>query len=1169
VRKLFAAFVFCVIFQWSYGQSNLHVRSIALSADSVMLDSMSIAPNSAFMMDGSSRLIDTTAYEIDFVHAVFRWRKNSEAYQALHSDSVQVHYRSFPFMLGETKRHKDVSRIMKAGVPVFSPYTYNPSQEGATFFKYEGLNKSGSISRGITFGNNQDVYVNSSLNLQLAGRLNDKVNILAAITDENVPLQPEGNTQQLQDFDKVFIQLYNDRTKLIAGDFELKRPDSYFMSFYKKAQGAYFTTDFDVGKKMIDGKPKTVNRIGGSVAVSKGKFARNVITAIEGNQGPYRLRGAAGETFIIVLSGTEKVYIDGTVVQRGLNLDYIIDYNTGEVTFTAKRLITKDSRIVVEFEYSEKSFARSMLYFNDEWKSSNYAVKLNVYSEQDSKNQPLLQTLDSARKVTLAEAGDSINSAFFPTADSIAFTSDEILYKKIDTLTTSGTYPAVFVYSIDPDSAHYRVSFSNVGAGKGDYVQDVNSANGRVFKWVRPDSITQAHLGNFAPVTLLIAPRRQQMFTLSSDVQISRRNKAGVEVAMSNYDVNLFSTKNKSDDNGYATKMYYQNTAPLSADTLKGWNLTSTLNYEYVNRDFKPIERYRNVEFERDWNLGTSTIYNDENIGSASVALSKLSTGSLSYMVKNYMKGSAYNGLSHAVGINSMLAKFVLNGNASLLNTKGVNQRTQYYKHGLDLSRSFWKLTAGVKENTEHNEIKAKTSDTLSVASFYFREYGGYLSTRDTTKNRALINYKKRYDDAPQGVSFREATEADEINFSTDLSGNPNHQVRLTSSYRKLKVLDTLLTAQKETKTLLNRLEHFVNLWKGVVSASTSYEVGTGQERKLEYYFLKVGAGQGSYIYRSDANGNGVQDLDEFEISLQPSDAPDYVKVFTPTNDYINTRTNQFSEVLGLNPGAAYKSYEKHQPLLSRFANTLSVRLDKKTINEDVFRALNPFDTKFNDTSLVTSNSVFRNTLYFNRTSIKVGGDATWQKNEGKSLLTNGLESREQTLYEANARWNISRLFLFTINYQNVDKLNFSEFFSSRDYRILSESEEPKLTIQPSTSFRTAFSYKYSEKRNTEGLIGEKMFSSKFGMEVKYATGTVGSITGKLNYINIIFNADENSSLAYEMLEGLRNGKNVTWNLAAQRNLGKGMELSVNYDGRKSGTTKAIHTGGMQFRAYF
>ncbi|MBK7971372.1 MAG: hypothetical protein IPK08_21905 [Bacteroidetes bacterium] len=64
--------------------------------------------------------------------------------------------------------------------------------------------------------------------------------ILAAITDNNIPVQPEGNTQQIQDFDKVFIQLSKNQSKLIAGDFELKRPDSYFMNFYKKGQGAVF-----------------------------------------------------------------------------------------------------------------------------------------------------------------------------------------------------------------------------------------------------------------------------------------------------------------------------------------------------------------------------------------------------------------------------------------------------------------------------------------------------------------------------------------------------------------------------------------------------------------------------------------------------------------------------------------------------------------------------------------------------------------------------------------------------------------------------------------------------------------------------------------------------------------------------------------------------------------
>jgi hypothetical protein len=62
------------------------------------------------------------------------------------------------------------------------------------------------------------------MNLQLDGKLNEDLFIQAAISDNNIPIQPDGNSQQLQEFDKVFIKIYNDRISLTAGDFELRKP---------------------------------------------------------------------------------------------------------------------------------------------------------------------------------------------------------------------------------------------------------------------------------------------------------------------------------------------------------------------------------------------------------------------------------------------------------------------------------------------------------------------------------------------------------------------------------------------------------------------------------------------------------------------------------------------------------------------------------------------------------------------------------------------------------------------------------------------------------------------------------------------------------------------------------------------------------------------------------
>ncbi|MBK6497146.1 MAG: hypothetical protein IPG00_02850 [Saprospiraceae bacterium] len=69
--------------------------------------------------------------------------------------------------------------------------------------------------------------------MQLIGDLGNGLKVVAAISDENLPIQAQGNTQQLQEFDKVFIQVSKGKSSVTAGDYELRRPNSYFMNYFK------------------------------------------------------------------------------------------------------------------------------------------------------------------------------------------------------------------------------------------------------------------------------------------------------------------------------------------------------------------------------------------------------------------------------------------------------------------------------------------------------------------------------------------------------------------------------------------------------------------------------------------------------------------------------------------------------------------------------------------------------------------------------------------------------------------------------------------------------------------------------------------------------------------------------------------------------------------------
>ena len=114
----------------------------------------------------------------------------------IYPDSLTVCYQTIPYTLNKTFQRKDlVSYNEEASYSSAKEKKENAVlDQRVELFPTDNLQKSGSVSRGISFGNTQDVVVNSALNLQIEGKLGDDLNIRASVTDQNLPFQPEGNT---------------------------------------------------------------------------------------------------------------------------------------------------------------------------------------------------------------------------------------------------------------------------------------------------------------------------------------------------------------------------------------------------------------------------------------------------------------------------------------------------------------------------------------------------------------------------------------------------------------------------------------------------------------------------------------------------------------------------------------------------------------------------------------------------------------------------------------------------------------------------------------------------------------------------------------------------------------------------------------------------------------
>lgn len=1134
--------------------------TIALDSLPMLLDTLTVLPESVEIKDDQGVLINKSDYVL--IKNELYWASSNKPKR------IQIDFSVLPYDLYKSFNHLDTTKIEIDNNGDYIGFDFSPYEPQSGLIDNKGLDYNGSFARGISFGNNQNLVLNSSFNLQLAGNLGDDVEILAAISDNNIPLQPEGNTQQLQEFDKIFIQLKKGKSSLTAGDYELSRPNSYFMNYFKKLKGA-------TAENLWEINDKSSFQTKASVAIARGKFTRNNTVAQEGNQGPYRLEGGEGERFIIVLAGTEKVFLDGELLKRGLEEDYIIDYNRADVLFTNKRLITKDTRIIVEFEYAVQNYTRSLFAVNNEYKTDKLRLYLNVYSEQDGINSGGASDLDSLQKSILINAGDNPEFAVASGVDTLQeFNQFRVAYKMIDTTFMIGGFPQteeILVYSTNKDSARFSANFLEKPFGDGDYIIDNSTAaNGRIYRWVAPDPATGARNGNYIPGRNLIPPNKQALYTFGGEYQFSKNSSIITEVAISNNDLNRFSSFDDDDDTGIAVFSQFKNSKALGKKDI--WILDTQIGYEFVQKDFKALNPYRNAEFTRDWNI--RNLGNEkarEQIGKGGFTLTKKNFGSLSYEFSGFLRNDLYTGTKHFSRLNIKKNGFALDLQGNLLNTDATTERSTFFRPKADISKIFkkldnWKL--GVYGEREKNDRFANDSDTLSQQSFYYDLYKIYIESKQNEDFMVSANYRKRYDYAPVNTDFLQNTVAEEFNINGNWRQSKASALRWNLSYRKLAIADTLLTNLEAQETFLGRLEHSLSLFKGAIRSSTNYEIGSGQERKQEFQYLPVAPGEGVYTWIADLNGDSIPQINEIEEAVFQNEA-NIIRLSIFTDDFIRTNNVSLNQSLRIDPRSLWYQKKGTKKFFSRFSSQSTLRIVRKTRQADDIAAWNPFQLDIADTSLVSTTSAIRNTLFFNQGDSKYDIQLGMSNNQNKVVLTTGFESRLSTEQFFKTRWNITRKISNIVSFSRGNRSNDSEFFNNRDYDIEFYRIAPEFTFLVSKNFRNILSYKFQTSKNILPEGGETAIIHDFKLETTFNQSSKSSFRTSFSYVRINFNGMANSSLEFAMLEGLRNGENYLWDFSFDRRLGKNIQMVLSYEGRKSGVANIVHVGRAQVRATF
>ncbi len=1040
-------------------------------------------------------------------------------------------------LIKPVKQHTELKVLYSRYPFPFSPVFARRFPEGGEVFRPSGaaergpapgkgrtisphrLRLFGSKTVGFSLGSGRGVGVDQSMRVEISGKLARDLEVEAFLTDDDMPIQPEGSTEELRHLEKVSIQIRSRHTRTRLGDLSAGMEWAQFSSYQRDLRG--IVSEVNVGNQKITG----------GAGMTKGRFRRVDFFGREGVQGPYELLEARRFDAVVILSGTETVYLDGRRLRRGRENDYTIDYNRATVTFTEESPVTADSEIVVEFQTSEDNYERNTVLGGWEagWGDGSILLNTSLFQEWDNPDEPLRGSLTDQDIRIIEQAGDREEDAI---ADGVERVGEGGGYYNMDPV------DSVFVFA--EDGGEYRVNFYKVGSGEGDYRLEGLTSRGVVkYTYVGEGE------GDYAVGRPLYLPRRKRIFSMGA--RASRDHLfLESEGNLSLYDLNTLSGLDDDDNRGTAVILK----GGLRDIPVSSSRLTITGEYSRLEDRFAAPDQVRRSYFYRDWNLRDVPLVGTENIAGAALNWESKEHWRFSADSRYLSRGNDLSATKNEVDFT--LGDIRERGlNLTGFDSRVNDSRDRTFGRG-EIRYALWHMVPSLSLESERYRNFTAPRDT----GRYYYQGSLSLGTRETGNFTGAVSYTGRRTDylTPAGGEWFRGRDNDEISVKGTYSGG-NRTVEISVHHRET----SYITDGASSTYDLAGISYRDGTSSGSVVSDLDYRLSSGEERRQEETVIYVGENQGDY----DREGRQVGQK-----------RGDYMVIYLPGSEKEALRKVELNWHLNLGEGiyGMGDRPEKGPGLFSLIRRNVSCDqffsvLEKSTTGDliDLY-FLSPHILQRDDVTIY-GNCKFRQEWSFLNSVKKYDLRLRFYRRDEEDNRSRGVPI-ERFLRSVRVTAEAAPWSRLTLSTAVESELNSRETPLSGDqnYRVSEFSVSQSLDYRLRTSTRISLEAAL-EKRNDD-VSSAVQDSWVLRPSLRSSIGKKLSLNA---YLKITYTDAESSERKplFFMEDGLRED----WSIMGQYRVTRNVSFGLNYTGRHekdfTGEVKTVHDLKMESRAYF